>query len=220
MTINKLNDHSEDDRRLHWEEYYCDADAARFPPSAFAKSVALEFQKYGITKILEVAAGNGRDSIFFRSKGFEVLSVDNSTSACQLLDKLANGSPEWRVLCRDFIVESFDDYVPLSSGYGIYARFFIHTLTEREVGIFFYNCHRLLGDGGSVFIEYRNKNDEQLSKHAKQHFRVFHSPQFISSVAQKHGFECDFEISGTNMAVFRDEDASVTRQIFSRRNKI
>ena len=54
----------------YWEKFYQDLklDGIKMPPSQFAAFCKSEFLHLGLEFVVEIAAGDGRDSIFFRSK--------------------------------------------------------------------------------------------------------------------------------------------------------
>jgi ubiquinone/menaquinone biosynthesis C-methylase UbiE len=47
-----------------------------------------EFKKHGVKKILELGCGQGRDTIFFASNGLDVVAVDSSHIAIDVLSKI------------------------------------------------------------------------------------------------------------------------------------
>jgi cyclopropane fatty-acyl-phospholipid synthase-like methyltransferase len=101
-------------------------------PSQFAAFVAGELP--GPTRVVELGCGNGRDSIFFASYGHDVTGVDGSESAVVA----ASATAEANGVTANFLVSSIDDpALPerLGSATGplmVYARFFVHAITDRE----------------------------------------------------------------------------------------
>lgn len=70
-----------------WEKEYAGGTphwAKDMEPSQFAQDFATELQERKARTVLEIGAGNGRDSIFFAKKGFLVSAVDISPSAVEL----------------------------------------------------------------------------------------------------------------------------------------
>ena len=59
-------------------------------PSYSALKAANLFRTEGITKILELGCGHGRDALYFAQNGFTVHAVDNSKTAIQTLIQRAN----------------------------------------------------------------------------------------------------------------------------------
>ena len=52
-------------------------------PSKFALICFEKFVKHKVQKILELGCGQGRDSLFFASKGLEVYAIDSSKVAIE-----------------------------------------------------------------------------------------------------------------------------------------
>ena len=57
-------------------------------PSNFGLECYEEFKKHGVKKILELGCGQGRDTIFFACKGIEVVAIDSSKVAIDVLSKI------------------------------------------------------------------------------------------------------------------------------------
>jgi SAM-dependent methyltransferase len=60
-------------------------------PSKFALICYEDFVKHKVQKVLELGCGQGRDSIFFASKGLEVYTIDSSKVAIENLRIKAKG---------------------------------------------------------------------------------------------------------------------------------
>lgn len=73
----------------HWEKTYASApDMFGEEPSEPAKKAAELFRKEGKTKVLELGAGQGRDTLFFARNGFQVHALDYSeTGVTTILEK-------------------------------------------------------------------------------------------------------------------------------------
>ena len=71
-----------------WDKIYSD-DSAFFgeDPSDFAQKCYSDFKKYGVKRILELGCGQGRDTIFFASKGFDVHAIDASKVAIENINQ-------------------------------------------------------------------------------------------------------------------------------------
>jgi 2-polyprenyl-3-methyl-5-hydroxy-6-metoxy-1,4-benzoquinol methylase len=101
-------------------------------PSQFAAFIANEIEP---CRLLEVGCGNGRDSLFFSSAGFDVVAADYSAAAVELsrtrseesgikLEVVQLNVYNWSQVIR-FIGQSsaaFD---------AVYAPFFLHAVSQR-----------------------------------------------------------------------------------------
>ncbi len=58
-------------------------------PSSFAVLCHKEFERYNIKRILELGCGQGRDTLFFASRGIEAYTIDSSKVAVDTLSKIS-----------------------------------------------------------------------------------------------------------------------------------
>jgi cyclopropane fatty-acyl-phospholipid synthase-like methyltransferase len=83
--------HVIDGQKQHWNKMYAeDANFFGEEPSYAAKKAAEIFKKQGKLRILELGAGQGRDSLFFAKSGLKVQAVDYSDNAVQAINQKAN----------------------------------------------------------------------------------------------------------------------------------
>lgn len=114
--------------------------------SSFAKYVE-PFIETNMT-IFDMGCGNGRDTIYFKNQGLNVIGVDTSKCA---LDKLSNNNIK-------VIHKKMSELEPLENIHKpvVYSRFSIHSVPEQEQDKFFKwiasNCYM-------AFIETRSVND-------------------------------------------------------------
>ena len=72
----------------HWESNFSNKpEMFGFEPSFSAKKALETFKKNNITKIIELGAGLGRDTIFFARNGIYVHAIDYSLSATNIIKK-------------------------------------------------------------------------------------------------------------------------------------
>ena len=71
-----------DDQRRRWLEAFCE-NPALFgeKPSDAARFAAAAFKKEGLTRILELGGGQGRDTLYFARRGFRVHMLDCADEA-------------------------------------------------------------------------------------------------------------------------------------------
>lgn len=66
-------------QQQHWEQTFSNhPDMYGLEPSEAARQAAERFSQFGITTILELGAGQGRDTLFFAQRGFHVCALDYS----------------------------------------------------------------------------------------------------------------------------------------------
>ena len=76
-------------QRDHWSKVLADrADRYGVAPSGPAREAAARFAEAGAVSVLELGAGQGRDSLFFARGGFQVAALDfTSSGAAAIRDK-------------------------------------------------------------------------------------------------------------------------------------
>ncbi|MBV13302.1 MAG: hypothetical protein CMC52_04335 [Flavobacteriaceae bacterium] len=204
-------------KNKYWDNFYKSfekSDKKDIPPSQFAAFCSLELMHSNIDQIVEIAAGEGRDSIFFAKQGFHTIALDKSINALNLLQKKESLVKTLKTIKIDAVNEDLPLPIFSEKLCAYYARFFLHTLEENDLKNFFLNLSSSMNNKDVLFVEYRNDNDETLDKAMPDHFRKFYKANFIKELAEKNGLVCSYEVSGKGYAKWNIDDAHVTRQIF------
>jgi cyclopropane fatty-acyl-phospholipid synthase-like methyltransferase len=208
------------DRSGYWDDYYANRSSVARPlPSQFATFVAGELP--GACRVVELGCGNGRDSIFFASYGHDVTGVDGSESAVKGCQALAEALG---VEAR-FLHSNIDDpELPASLGGSeqdgplvIYARFFVHAITDEEEKDFFALATALTSPGDMLAVEYRTVRDQSGAKVTDAHYRRFVAPSSFQANALASGFEVTYAAEGFGFAKYKQDDAYCARELFTRR---
>ena len=130
----------------YWKEFY--QKKRLLKPSSFAKFILKYIPKN--SNIVDVGCGNGRDSYYFASKGFQVVGIDfanlpNNAKNAIFLKKKAK---EINKLLSDTDV--------------IYSRFFLHVLNSKQLENFIQNSQglfmaetRAIGDNTILFPDHK-----------------------------------------------------------------
>jgi len=150
-----------------WDKVYSD-DTAFFgeEPSVFAQMCYIDFKKHGVNKILELGCGQGRDTIFFASKGFEVLAIDASKVAIENL----NQKIKQKNIALDIRQFEARQTLPFSSGYfdAIFSHMFYNMrFTDEELRFLFNESSRVLKNHGLLYFSVRNDKDAMYQKGKK-----------------------------------------------------
>ena len=80
----------------YWNNFYkkiSEASLSPMPPSQFAAFCCSELLNKGVKTIVDIASGDGRDSIFFAEQGFHVHAFDKSIEAVELLRDKVKKTP-------------------------------------------------------------------------------------------------------------------------------
>lgn len=206
-----------EDRSEYWNSYYDACRSRRHTPSQFA--VFVDGELTGPHRIIDIGCGTGRDSIYFAQVGHDVVGVDASEAAVRgcraVVDEFS--------LCAEFVESSIlsDNLAArLASDRGptvIYARFFLHAVTEEEEGAFLRLAARLTRPGDILAVEYRTVRDSSGAKVTGTHYRRFIRPSEFQANAIKSGFDVTYAVEGFGYAKYGPDDAYVARDLLRRR---
>ncbi|MFQ5917965.1 MAG: class I SAM-dependent methyltransferase [Candidatus Binatia bacterium] len=150
-----------DDQCSHWDTTFLKKPAmfGEHPSDPAQKALEL-FQKEGLNKILELGAGQGRDTLFFARSGLQIHALDYAESAFKTLGQKAQAlglSQSIKALRHDvreslpFDKESFD---------GCYSHMlYCMAFTTRELEFLSDEVRRVLRPGGINVYTVRHTND-------------------------------------------------------------
>lgn len=207
-------------KQQYWDDYYRKTAGSDPVPSQFAVFVLNELDDRSF--IADVGCGSGRDAFFFARRGHKVLGVDGSSSAT------ASCSAKAATLDApiSFVTASVSDpdlASTITTARGdmsaaqsmIYARFFIHAITDEEEAGFLRTAHEALRGGGLLAVEFRTLRDAALAKVTPGHYRRFVDPLRFLEAAKTHGFTARYFVEGFGFAKFRNDDAHVARLLLT-----
>ncbi|KLI64933.1 class I SAM-dependent methyltransferase [Aurantiacibacter marinus] len=203
----------------YWNTYYADAADRAAPrvPSQFAAFLATELGASD-PLIVDVGCGNGRDSHFFANCGFRVIGVDGSESAIADCKSHIGNKENIDFICADLADEHLSATINEAAGgrlVVLYARFFLHAITEEQEARFFDLANAICGASGAIAVEFRTNRDQDLSKVTATHFRRFVEPLGFLRRANLAGYTAEYHAEGFGYAKFRDDDAHVARFVLS-----
>ena len=204
----------------YWNNFYkkiSEASLSPMPPSQFAAFCCSELRNKGVKTIVDIASGDGRDSIFFAEQGFHVHAFDKSKEAVEFLRNKLKKTPNIEFFEHDVIKNSIPDITEKQFNRAFYARFFIHVLEHSDLKIFLNNLSGGMRPNDYLFVEYRNEKDIDLAKVTPKHYRNFYKSSFVSSIAARNNLDCIYEVEGQGFAKWKEDDAFITRQVFIKR---
>ena len=135
-------------------------------PSSFALLCYKEFQEHNVKRILELGCGQGRDSLFFASKGIEVYTFDSSQVAIDAVSKLAK---EKNLPIHAMTFDARTD-LPFDDNYfdAVYSHMFYNMrFTCEEIRMLFKEVNRILKNRGLHFFSVRSDRDASYKKGEK-----------------------------------------------------
>lgn len=175
----------------YWENFYSSAGAPA-EPSLFAQYVAREYLQ-GNSSVVELGCGNGRDSIYFASKGMRVMAVDQCKHQIRLLNQTHEGSSV------NFVAKDFTVMEPTNDHNAVYSRFTLHSVSEKSEDRVISWSAAQLKTGNPFLIEARGLNNELFGVgkqvegerdafvHDNHYRRFIHLPQ-ITKKLERVGF--------------------------------
>jgi len=196
----------------YWNKYYSNKKGVPHP-SPFAMEAEKLFPRQA--NVLEVACGNGRDSLYFDSQGHSVMGIDTSEAAISLCQsREACEATTFHAANMTGVYEKC-----LNSFDVIYCRWGIHAMGAEEAQNFLEHSYQCLREGGRLFIECRSINDpffrdgEVLSptERACGHYRRFIDKNILNMSLEKIGFAVEHSVESNGLAVHKDDDPLVVR---------
>ena len=182
----------------YWNRFYSEAHQELQAPSSFAVHVTdeLGLARPGL-RLFELGCGNGRDALFFASRGLLVTACDRSEVAVQALQ----GRPDL-----------------------VYSRFTLHAVPVSVQSAALAWARRALAPGGKLLVEVRSVNGSLYGKGQEVerdafihdgHYRRFVRIDELTSELTGLGFAIDSAIEASGVAVYKDDDPVVIRLVAS-----
>ena len=214
--MSSLNLKTNDNFSTYWDQFYQGKSVGITPtsPSQFAAFCLSEMVERDISFVHEIGCGNGRDTLFFLRYGISVSAVDSSLSAIHATKLLCGGSKNFTYHKSDAIKYLNKIERQTSLNVAFYARFFLHALNETKIPLFLRSMSNSMVSGDVIFLEYRTKKDEKLTKITPEHYRNYLDPAIVINDFGKYGMRLDFHAEALGFAKLRDDNAFTCRQIF------
>ena len=213
-----------DTRDKYWDSYYRGNSAPNIP-SQFAVFFANEISPDSV--VVELGSGNGRDAMFLSSHVKHLIAVDGSKAA---IDSCITSVEEGGIKNIDFIrslidnpqlVSKIQNKLSRDSVDGplyIFSRFFLHSINDRDEDQLIILIDQLLRHRtGAIYIEFRTKEDECLSKYTGTHYRRYVEPSEFAKKFNDIGYVVDYFVQGTGFAKYKVDDAHVARLVLKKR---
>lgn len=214
MTNKKDIDFNKD----YWDKFY--STSHKHVPSQFCVFVATDVPKN--TVFVELGSGNGRDALYIASRGHITVATDLSEQAIRSCDRAA----EDRDLDHATFVQgdltqqgSLENVVELARKHAdqalvvFYSRFIMHSLDDEQELEFLRHLGCCMKKGEKIYFEFRSKEDADLEKIHRGHFRRYVDTGIFKQRLLDQQFEIDYCITGMGMAKYKTEDPIVSRII-------
>jgi SAM-dependent methyltransferase len=171
--MSRIDSQAEDDsrealdrQREQWQRALSEkADRYGLEPSAAALAACESFERIGARRLLELGGGQGRDSLLFAERGFEVTVLDYAPSAVETIAKKIDEAG----LAASISVGEHDVREPLpfpdGSFDGCYSHMlFCMALTEDELRRLSAEIRRVLRSGGLCVYTARTVQDADYGR--------------------------------------------------------
>ncbi|MDD3144795.1 MAG: class I SAM-dependent methyltransferase [Candidatus Gracilibacteria bacterium] len=135
-------------------------------------------------KLIDIGAGNGRDSLYFSSIGFDVNSFDFSINA---LNDLSNISKEKRLNINTILGNTIDFDFKTDCYDVVYACNSLHYFSKEDTIKIFKKIKKSLKKGGYIFVRVKSIDDTDFGKGEKLGENFYKNGDDI-----KHYFTLDF----------------------------
>ena len=205
--------------KIYWNKYY-NSKNNNNKPSNFALFVNKNYIKKN-TFLIDVGAGDGRDSFYFRKKAKHVYSIDQSNIAIKKnklkARRLGFKDVTFKNLSSNHLKKIANKKVNF-----IYARFFIHAINEVNEDIFLKSIKKNFESNTLVSLEFRTTKDnlmkkgKKLSKYERltDHYRRFIDTKKFVNKLKKMNFKIIYKKTSINLSKTKNDNPHLCRIIF------
>lgn len=199
--------------KKHWDLFYKKFNLKK--NSSFALFVKKRISLSKNLKLLDIACGNARDTFFFNSIGLDSEGLDFCPT---IIKKNRIKFPHINFFKKNICSSNFR----LIKKYDIlYARFFLHAITDKDEFFFFKNCKKILKKKSIFFLEFRTDKDPLLKKgrFISKNERIFgHYRRFINITdfkkkIDKFGFKIFFLQTSFSYAKYKNQKPHIARVV-------
>jgi SAM-dependent methyltransferase len=201
----------------YWNIYYKTKKKQITVPSQFAAFAIQEFGNQEDTIIIDLGCGDGRDSYFFSSHGFQTIGIDGSLEAINNCKQNFNHDL-LDFFCYDIEEPSFYEKIKeiiiiRNKNVIFYSRFFLHAINEKQQNFLINNLKNIMSKDSLCFFEFRTNRDEFQEKITSSHYRRYISPTDFTVKVTRMGFDILYFVEGFGYAKYRKDDAHIARFI-------
>ena len=156
-----------------WDKVYSNDSAfCGESPSDFAQKCYSDFKKYDVKRILELGCGQGRDTMFFASNGFDVYAIDSSKIAIENVNQKIRGKNISLHLSHFEARQA----LPFDTSYfdAVYSHMFYNMrFTDEELSCLFRESSRVLKNNGLLYFSVRSDKDILYNKGKKIDDKIY-----------------------------------------------
>ena len=208
----------------YWNNYYNSKDNNN-KPSNFAKFIKKKYLKKKTT-LLDVGAGDGRDSFYFLKHAKYIFAIDQSDVVINKnklkTKRLSLKNILFKRLQSNKLKTLHNKKIDI-----IYARFFLHAINEANENMFLNIIKKDFKDNIKIALEFRTTKDVLRKKGKKisinerltDHYRRFIDINNFKKKLEKMKFKILYIKSGINLSKGPNDNPHLCRVVFSGRTK-
>jgi SAM-dependent methyltransferase len=202
---------------VYWADYY--AHNGHAEASSFARFVQDRLGPARVT-VVDIGCGDGRDTLYFATRGRKVVGVDRAGVAIEHAREKASeaGLDEVR-----FDVCDLADGVALAALLAredgplvFYSRFVLHAIDAPTQATLLDVIDARSRPGDLFIAEFRTEKDEERAKAHPKHFRRYQSAPELLADLRRRGWTIDYDVESAGLAPWGDEDPVLCRTIARR----
>ncbi len=207
---------------VYWTDYY--AHHGHAEASSFARFVHDQLGADPVT-VVDIGCGDGRDSIFFATRGRQVLGLDRAEVAIEHAREKARRADLDRARFRvcdladqSALGEALEDQVQeaVDRPLVLYSRFLLHAIDARTQEALLDTVDARSRPGDRFVAEFRTDKDAELAKAHPQHFRRYLNAAELLADLRTRGWIIEHDVESSGLAPWGDEDPVLCRVIARR----
>lgn len=204
---------------VYWADYYAHHEHAE--ASSFARFVHERLDSAAPVTVVDIGCGDGRDSIFFATRGRKVVGLDRAGVAIEHAREKAGqaGLAQARFeVCDLADGAAFAEVVkdvgtrPLV----FYSRFVLHAIDAPTQAALLDAVDAQARSGDLLAAEFRTDKDEEREKAHPKHYRRYQNAAEFLADLRDRGWVIDFDVESDGLAPWGDEDPVLCRAIARR----
>lgn len=211
------------DNTVFWNDFYEKALVGRDPSTFMTFLLENNHVKAG-KSLVDIGCGNGRDTFNFIKANIHAVGIDGSSAAINSNTQFAKEkgiAPEKNLFNEVKVCqEDYEKLLDYKDYDYVYARFFIHSLTPNQQGIFFEFLSQLKS-GAKVLFEYRTKHDPMFAKSDKistnegrtDHYRRYLDHDQLCNDLMSCGFHIKYRHEAQGLSVRGDDNPVLGRVV-------
>ena len=207
--------HALDAQHNHWETAFQEnVNLFGDTPSAPARIAVALFKRESVDRILELGAGQGRDTLFFARQGFDVTALDYSDTGLRTIDEKARR--QGRISSISLLRHDLRKALPFTDGTfdACYSHMlFCMAFTTAELGFIFGEIRRVLKPEGLHIYTVRHTGDIHYGQGIHHGDELYETNGFVVHFFNREKVEAlasGFEIVGID----EFEEGSLPRKLF------